>query len=319
MKSSVLIGNGINRAALSEGGRSWEDLLRDLAKRADVETLNLEGKPLPLAYEEIVARSGDGSDAAEDQLKETVARWMSEISATSLHSAVLKLPVKNILTTNYDYALTSGEYGESNGGNRRAALTTETTNSLFRARSVGDKRVWHIHGECQTPRSILLGYAHYVRYTKRVQDYLSTSKSKSHRPHREWSVGSANSPLTAGSPWFDNMTDGDQIKFSWVDLFLRDDLHIIGFGCDFSEMMMWWLLTLKAKQRKSELSHRPASRPHWPAGTTVFHLVDSEVGRNKCEPRLDVLKALGVEIRFHPVTRGDYAAGYRTALSTIAS
>ena len=36
-------------------------------------------------------------------------------------------------------------------------------------------------------------------------------------------------------------------NLSWVELFFRTNLYIIGFGMDFSEIDIWWLLNKRAR------------------------------------------------------------------------
>jgi hypothetical protein len=37
--------------------------------------------------------------------------------------------------------------------------------------------------------------------------------------------------------------------YSWIDIFLRDDIHIIGIILDYTEIDLWWILYEKARQR----------------------------------------------------------------------
>ena len=49
-----------------------------------------------------------------------------------------------------------------------------------------------------------------------------------------------------GSSDFDTV---DGMVYSWLDVFLRDDIHIVGLGLDCTEIDLWWAVTYKARKK----------------------------------------------------------------------
>lgn len=88
-------------------------------------------------------------------------------------------------------------------------------------------RVWHIHGEVRKPSSIVLGHYYYGNLLQRYQNELSGRKNKQ----------------------FEREKDGlPPILDSWLDAFIMGDVYVLGFGFDFSEFDLWWLLNRKFRE-----------------------------------------------------------------------
>jgi hypothetical protein len=102
---------------------------------------------------------------------------------------------------------------------------------------VGKKLLELIHGEVAKPQSLLLGYGQYAKYMGQVKDYLY--KGIKFAGFKD----EIRSPLMGKSPDFSFERNSE--IYSWVDIFLKDELHIIGLGLDFSEIILWWLLSEK--------------------------------------------------------------------------
>ena len=69
------------------------------------------------------------------------------------------------------------------------------------------------------------------------------------------------------------------IDKSWIDKFILDDVYFLGFGLDYSEIDLWWLL-----QRK----HRQPNR-----GRTIF-IDPKDLGRGSKE-KTELLNVMSVE------------------------
>lgn len=301
-QSSILLGNGLNRAVTEAAGVAWGDLLQDLCHDLSVPAVNLVQKPFPLAFEELCANCKP-IGRTETDAKEQVARWIQRIVHGAVHDRLLQLPAANILTTNYDYALWGARMPS------RGAETTESLYSLFRRRPFEERWIWHIHGEAQVPRSILLGHDQYVRYAKRIQDYLLVPREAEKGRAKGWKVTTARSPLTAGEEF-----TAKSAHHSWVDVFLRDDLHILGAGLDFSEVVLWWLLTIKGKEGV-RAGYRSEER-RWTPGRTYYYDVVVEAPEPSHVARNELLQALGVEVV--SVRARNYVAGYDDVLREMA-
>lgn len=271
MATSVLIGNGINR--VSNGDASWEKLLQSMARKnhRGKAKLNLKHKPLTLVYEEILLSAVSGDlDSDELAAKRKIAELAGQLRANRLHEDLMRLGIRHLLTTNYDYAFESAP-GERV---RRANLMRETKYSVFRRREVKGKYVWHIHGEADVPNSIMLGYDQYSGYLQKLRAYATSSRG-----------AALNSPFVHGNHAFD-AEDGGAV-YSWLDVFLRDDIHIVGLGLDYTEIDLWWVLTYKARLRAKGV----------PVGMTVFHDWHLEPPDEYALAKRSLLQSLAVVVR----------------------
>lgn len=175
-----------------------------------------------------------------------------------------------------------------------------------------------MHGEASAPETLLLGHDHYVRYCGRIQEYLRPSAGGFPSPE-EWKVSIAQSPLFAGVQTLESLlfSKTGQPRYSWVDLFLTRDLHIVGLGLHFSEIIIWWLLTVRARREEQESyavegTVRPERRAIWyECGP------DPEV--EAYVDRKEVAEALGVQTKYFRTKTGDYAVAYQEMLLELES
>lgn len=104
MDSCLLIGNGINRCC---GGMSWESLLSKIAKNYFTSKDTIESSTLAFEQLRCTVLSKNIKLASEnfafDILKELDS--LERSSYEGIYSSFLELPIKNILTTNFDYAI----------------------------------------------------------------------------------------------------------------------------------------------------------------------------------------------------------------------
>jgi hypothetical protein len=258
MPSILLIGNGPNYFS---GDFSWRNVVRAAAKRMRmnnaVEQIIME--PLPLVYETIASRY----PLQERHTKADLAKSMRALRPNDLHRQILALGWRTILTTNYDYCL------EAAGSERFASANVkpESTYSLYRRRRSASRSIWHIHGEVSGPRTMMLGLHQYAGYLQKLRHYLTTK--------------------TAGSPF---MAEGqawasEDDPHSWADLFLRDDVHVIGFSFDYAETPLWWLLSYKQRLR-----HLKRLR----IGSTTYYQLGKPASSDK---RLRLMMALEVKVK----------------------
>lgn len=91
--------------------------------------------------------------------------------------------------------------------------TKETKYSLYRYQESNNTKIWHIHGELNNSESIMIGYEHYMGSIHNIQ--ANQNKKK------------------------------DRQKESWVDIFLHDNIYILGLGLDFGEIDLWWILSYR--------------------------------------------------------------------------
>ncbi len=294
MNNTLLIGNGILRArrdiALGDGDYSWADLLRDFATQTNIVIENIEQKPLPLIYEEIRIKSMARKQLAPD-FSLNLSKLLNNIRGGPLCDIYSSIS-KNVLTTNYDQQISFGRGYEGVVGQLFPDLN-ERYHSLFRHQAYKKRNLWHIHGQQLHPKSILLGHAQYAKYMGQVKDYLYKGLKYSKHPEK------FKSTLLSSNPDF--KFDAKGKIYSWIDLFLRDHIHVIGFGMDFCESILWWLTIEKMALR---IKH-----PKNVGGISYYSVNISNQDKNtKKQNILASLKDFGVDVI--EVEANSYFEGY---------
>lgn len=289
MKPVLFVGNGLN--LLSGNGRRWSDLLDDLADEPinSREKAIRKMKPFTLRYEEIVNALGNSTDHIS-----AICNRLKKLPHSDIHTRLMKLPIDEVLTTNYDYALENSI--DDNWTPLR--LANEPFYSLFRVRnSESGKRIWHIHGEVDQTNSIMLGYEKYVGYMQKINNFLSNGVPTAQK-------------IRKGEPYFSkfskNRKENSNYVDSWVDTFLECDIHMIGFGLDYTENHLWHLIRKKRALRND--------------GQQIGHLTYHYCGEKKpnisTEAKLGLLESFGAVVFDHSETT--FRKSYTTALTKIA-
>ena len=265
-QTTLFIGNDINNLI---PGNSWKDLIKELKEfcRVGGDAINDKNKPFPLLYEEIYLRSLAIGNTTEKAIKEFIGGKFLETKPGQIHEQIRGLNVKNIITTNYDFAL-EGSVPDKNYG-----IIDERAYSVFRHFVVDKKNIWHAHGDCRASSSINLGYEHYSGQLQQLRNYVTTGT------HYK-------SNVLPTLPLIRRLEQGPFRIHSWADLFFRDDIYIFGFALDFVESDIWWLLTYRARQI---LANQIAP------GNKIFYFIPSEYVA-KSLPKLDLLSVNTVEI-----------------------
>jgi hypothetical protein len=238
----LLLGNGLIRS-YSGLAMSWKDLVcRIGSDRTIPSTVDI---PLPM---EIVLRTeGHVSNVLRDHKKELYGRIESDTFRSRLMT-LLDAGFDDILTTNYSYELEEAASG-------KAFLTKDEISAMRRYIGFRRKkekryllhtyneivfppnRVWHIHGEAANPDSIVIGHYYYGNLLGQCQSVVKR-REKDH-----WKYS-------------------DTARNSWVDAFLTGDIYVLGFGFDYSETDLWWLLSKKARMKKKRSGNVYIYRPH---------------------------------------------------------
>lgn len=262
MSKILFLGNGMLRTV---GGSSWDDLLKRLSEREDLDYESMKS-PMPLRA---ILLSNNKVQSKLSILSKDSHSCLYGMSGMGLQPPIKELAsagVKDIITTNYSYEiekallskdqLSIGQLGKIQNTSTGRADKVYCIKSYNEAAGI---KVWHIHGQARKSSSILLDHEAYCRFLFRIQDYLR-NKGKKYE------------------------TDEDYIKGyrkSWIDKFILDDVYFLGFGLDYSEIDLWWLL-----QRK----HRQPNR-----GRTIF-IDPKDLGRGSKE-KTELLNVMSVEIQ----------------------
>jgi hypothetical protein len=289
MALSLLVGNGINR--VTNHAASWAHVLNTLVNggASARELQHIKHKPFALVYEEILL-TGPSEDKQDDErkMKERIAKLVDKLQFNDLHRRIMSSGVKHILTTNYDY----GFENATGLANKRSNLARETKYSVFRRRAIAKTYVWHIHGEAAVPTSITLGYDQYCGYLQKLRAHATADRNSS-----------GGSPFKRGDSAFDLL---ESQPYSWLDVFLRDDIHVIGLGLDYTEIDLWWALTYKARLKARG----------WPVGETHFHDWHLDEDDEQTLARRSLLKALSVEVHARRCER-TFESAYDRFISTV--
>ena len=243
----LLLGNGINNWSEYH---SWTDLLIDLCDDPKIKEYlqnDSQKKTLPMSMQAVLATGDDILGAIKryntGQKYKKVNPFYGRITSEKQVHALQRLLEAGfdcILTTNYSYEL---EF---------AAKQIESVTSDYQIKTLADSfvkpienkylvrsfnrvefngkenRIFHIHGEARKPNSIVLGHDYYARLLSKL---IQESNSK-------------------GNQYLNNQRKNtNQTIDSWIDLFLLGDVYILGFGFDFAEVDLWWLLNRKKNEK----------------------------------------------------------------------
>ena len=275
MPKALFIGNGINRV-FQENSISWDNLLEGLSQNEKlkknlpgIQNINLNNplKPFPLAFEELMQLGNNNNLDPDERIKllkeEIHALFQKQINDGKLgfnefHNKVMNLNVTDVITSNYDFGFELAgkkDFYEKKQG--LAGYKREKTANLRRYYSIGEKRVWHMHGELYdsinhekpspknfAEQSILMGYTHYAKSLTDIKGYVSGK-------HRD-------------IPYIMSRLDGDNdLNISWVDKFFTHDIDFFGFGLGFEEQDIWWLLNFRAnKMNKKGKNNKTKIKNH---------------------------------------------------------
>lgn len=260
----LLIGNGVERAYGSVSWDKLVELIS--VRRFRGETRDEINKlPFPVRYELLATHenapasfSRDDMDAEEKRManamktllpcKDTREKDKNE-NCNELFKQLPMLGVDHIFTTNYSYCPEEGFYPnrefekESVRKNLRFNLNPQrdkngrpSPENRFRLhsgylagtgnRSAKKVGIWHIHGECGAPTSVILGHDKYGRLLKRIISVCDDEIKYKEKIEKH-----------------------DTYEFkSWPELFLFGDIYVVGFGFAECEFDLWWLLRRKQRE-----------------------------------------------------------------------
>lgn len=249
---TVLFGNGLNR--LTPGNPSWEDLLTSIAKEnleKDIpNTLRYEAIIVKQPYREEPARliTADGKvlldadgkvlyaagEKVEDRLKKDIAERVCDFAPNVAYDIVADLPVEHFITTNYDNTLLKAKgILKKVERNRQERIYSIRRRYEWMSKN-GLQTYWPIHGNVDSPSSIMLGFDHYCGSLSKIESYV---KGNYELPSGERIPSMARKLQMENKP----------ALYSWIDLFFFSDVHIIGLDLAYEEMDLWWILNKRRR------------------------------------------------------------------------
>lgn len=252
--NTIFYGNGINR--LSKNNPSWDGLLTGIGgthlSETIPNTLKYEAIVMNKPYKEpdgylvtsnhtrILTASGNAlvvrGERTELMVKHRIAKDLSKLESNDIYDKMVSLPVEHYITTNYDNAILAALNNEFE---RVRNTRQEKIYSIRRHYLLGERKtLWPIHGNIDSPASIMLGYDHYCGALSKIEGYVK---------------GSYDMPDVGNmEPIMKRLKDGIGVPLSWIDLFFISDVHIIGFGMKYEESDIWWLLNKRKRIKRKD-------------------------------------------------------------------
>lgn len=250
-RKAVFLGNGFTRA-LVWNVPAWGQLIGCFDFSDDVQ------KAIPYTFQyEMNYLGKDKLD--EETLKSKICRELPDFGKVELKDASKNFlrfldenEITDILTTNYDglveYLLLSqnAKFISQNNSEKiysiRRNYVYEYNKKLI--------TLWKVHGDAVVPKSVMLGLDHYCGAIGKMDDFIK---------HGRLGGKMIDNPMEMK---FSNKTKSDEKEIApfqfqtWVDLFFAATVYFIGFGLDFSETDIWWLLNKRARfKEKLEISN----------------------------------------------------------------
>ena len=301
----LLIGNGVERVYGSASWNKLIDLI-DVRKFSKEKRDEINKLPFPVRYELLATSENAPASFSQDDMYDEEKRMANAMSTllpsrytrerdknencNELFKLLPTLGVDHIFTTNYSYCPEEGYYPnrefekKSVRKNLRFNLNPQkdkrgrsSPENRFRLHSgylvrIGNKSakkvaVWHIHGECGAPTSVILGHDKYGRLLKRIITVCDDEIKYKEKIEKH-----------------------DTYEFrSWPELFLFGDIYVVGFGFAECEFDLWWLLRRKQREIYAD-------------GKVYFYEHDK---RDVPNAKQMLLSAHGVEIKYNEFSGRD--------------
>lgn len=302
MGACIFFGNGLNRVIKDDIVKSWEKLLDGLTESKNV---HLDSVPNTLRYEHTISlmynnKNQNTEESVEKEAKIKIAEEMKKYKSNSIYEQLANLPVVDYMTTNYDSAFEKAlnEIGfnvsTSDSGDMSEGRYSIYRHKQFEDRNGNTKRLWFVHGICEKPRSIMLGYDQYGGQIRKMGEYIngSAKKNKNTIPRFKDKL--------SGTNRFDGR--------SWIELFFNSDVHFIGLGLPYDEIDLWWLLCRRNRLMRECTSYNIINR-------IVFH--DTIANKTNVDSKRKLYEGLDVRYCPHPVVDENYSLAYDEIIEEI--
>lgn len=287
MSNCLIIGNGINRCC---GGMSWESLLSKIASKYFISKDTVQSSTL--AFEQlrcaILSKNINikSENFAFEILKELEDIQQSEYE--NIFSKFLSLPIENILTTNFDYAIerTLIKDYQYDKYTSKLVMPQETKCSRIRHSNINGKKIFHIHGELGKPGTICLGNVHYATNLSSIMNCLLD-------------YDSSNDSYSLKGCIF------EQELLSWAQFFFTSNIYIVGLGLYDCDMDLWWLIAYR-QQLKLAGDNRINNQ------IIYYYLYEQKDQKFK-----DCLEAMGIEVRELHIDDNNWKKSYTDIAENI--
>lgn len=233
----LLFGNGLN---IPFSGISWNEFLKKISCNKDLDPTKLN---IPMPLKAILLTKNNIHNSLSQYKNDLYGKVESDIQREYLEK-ILSLEFDHILTTNYSYELEIASQGSSGINDNCLKKLMKHTSSVKKAEGKyllhtynecdfkgHTNKIWHIHGEARKQSSIILGHYYYAGLLCKIKKYLDDK----------------------GKEYYNKQIEGTKANInSWMDAFILGDVYVLGFGYDFSEFDLWWLLDRKEQEKANK-------------------------------------------------------------------
>ena len=289
----LLVGNSPNLAERQNGRVAWDRLMHTLEKSCpDYVPIDNVAKSFPQRIQEICnVRKMLEKLGKEKALDNSFQDWLvgvSELLPTAIHRMLTKMNFDHYLTTNYDHAL------------ERAFC------SGFKVKK----------GDIKKSQEVWEGWegAQLEEYAKLTE--FPENKKREDVIHIHGRV-SGESPLVMSPDSYayaaNALKESGEGK-TWLDLFIRSEIHICGIDLRPEELVIWRALELRYQELCKEGEY-DKSDPR--AYAYVFYKVDDTEEEKKMKELRNLLMSYGVIFQGIPVYNNNYVEAWALLIGKI--
>lgn len=306
MTATLLFGNGFNRVA--NPGFSWESLITQGSCFSGSNVF--DAVPFPLIAEASAAKMGsmigvrnrDGYKTFREGIKARIDD--AKLQPGEVHASFRNLPFDYFITTNYDDCF------ERSQDNWEEQLTQSRgyRNILQPVGVVEGRPLFHAHGRHKWPRTMCISYEHYMALIGKIRNEFRNGCSPSVSEDDSDDKDASDVRLLEGY-----LARNGVGECLWPSLFFTSDVYVVGLGLGFSEIDLWWLLSLRAAYYAPEKDRDSG------ANKIVYYDIDAD--DSKGDDRLALakrymLESLGVLVE--TVSATNHSEGCKRVCSAIA-
>lgn len=241
-KNTLFLGNGFSRTVF-KNIPSWQELFG--TRKIDISNNTI-------LYE--IFRLNKMAQKEEDLKAQLINNIKLTFSEKNINDGICDLErfgeylkkynIYNIITTNYDNGIEFilcdlCGYIEKKSENMVAEriYSVRTYREFEKIESGHTVKLWKIHGDVSRIQSVMLGFDQYCGSLSKLMSYVKGQyKTSQSEKKAECKISMQNK---CSNREFDHL--------SWAELFFCTNVYIVGFGMDFSEIDVWWLLNKRAR------------------------------------------------------------------------
>ncbi|MEG2063615.1 MAG: SIR2 family protein [Alistipes sp.] len=296
---------GINR--LSNKGLSWQYLINTINQSRRP----LDSIPYPYIYEQLILGQNNSisecsnisfdnepttfneetvtyTENKELIIKERLIEKIRNIGSNRIYELVLNKCIC-FITTNYDDNLL-GSISPIDKSKQETKYSIRRQVNFTHDKT--KKTLWKIHGDLDSPKSIMLGVEHYSGSSAMIYEYFNGTYKR-----KQFKCKSIRQKIQA--------QEYSDIN-SWIDLFFSANIHIIGLNLDHAESDIWYVLILRARLLKDSTYKGHIKNS--------IHFYYKEDEMPTCE---NLMEACGIILHSSPVENDDWPGFYKKIIDSI--